>query len=226
MKGENPNPNFEKGRTPTRTQTLKTEPKPGSSGTWEITGIGKLDIIGRKIQIVGKFWEKIENFWCKFNRKIEFFIIFGKLLLKIEPSEKTLFFYNIFFGFGGRISPFPPGYAHEFGQMWPFRFWYIQFFVSFLEITKEFFQTRYLFKFLLRLTISVLKIFKEKVSIFPFSSRFFLSFPYVTEFQELCRGFTNFFENRMMRITFRRRITWQQNLLIKYSINKFNCHII
>ena len=32
---------------------------------------------------------------------MEFFIILENLLLKIEPSEITSFFYNNFFGFGG-----------------------------------------------------------------------------------------------------------------------------
>ena len=36
------------------------------------------------------------------------FYFFGNLLLKIEPSEITPFFFNNFFGLGGG---FPPGYA-------------------------------------------------------------------------------------------------------------------
>ena len=64
-------------------------------------------------EILGKFW----NFLIKMLRKIEFFIFFififfKNLLLKIELSEITPFFYNNFFGFGGGgISPLPLGYA-------------------------------------------------------------------------------------------------------------------
>ena len=57
---------------------------------------------GRKT-IYWKFWE---NFWWKFNRKMNFYFIFilENLLLKIEPSEITPLFYNNFFGFRG-LSP-------------------------------------------------------------------------------------------------------------------------
>ena len=53
---------------------------------------------GRKTQIVGKFWENFENFWWKFYRKLHFYFIFilENLLVKIEPSEITPFFYNNF----------------------------------------------------------------------------------------------------------------------------------
>ena len=69
-----------------------------------------------KTQIVGKFWENFEIFCWKFYRKIEFFILFyfyffiffENLLLKIELSEITPFFYNIFSVSGGRISPLSP----------------------------------------------------------------------------------------------------------------------
>ena len=33
------------------------------------------------------------------------------MLIKIELSEIAPFFYNNFFGIGGGVSPFPPGYA-------------------------------------------------------------------------------------------------------------------
>ena len=65
-------------------------------------------------QIVGKFWENFEIFWWTIYRKIEFFILFifififfENLLLKIELSEITPFFYNNLFGFGG-ISSLSP----------------------------------------------------------------------------------------------------------------------
>ena len=69
---------------------------------------------GRKTQIVWKFWEHFEIFWWKLYRKIEFFIFyfdffmfFENLLLKIEPSEITPFFYNIFSVSWG-VSPLSP----------------------------------------------------------------------------------------------------------------------
>ena len=69
--------------------------------------------LDQKTQIIGKFWENLQNFWWKFYRKIEFlfyffiiYYLFLNLLLKIEPSEITPFFYNNFFGLGGR--GFPP----------------------------------------------------------------------------------------------------------------------
>ena len=64
---------------------------------------------GQKTQMFGKFWEIFENFWWKFNGKIEFFSIFWEnLLLKIETSEITSFFYNNFFPVrGGGFNP-PP----------------------------------------------------------------------------------------------------------------------
>ena len=43
-----------------------------------------------------KFWENFENFWWEFYRKLIFIFILENLLLKIEPSEITPFFYNIF----------------------------------------------------------------------------------------------------------------------------------
>ena len=78
---------------------------------------------GRKTQIVVKFWENFEIFWYKFLRKMEilfflflFFIFFDNLLLKIELSEITPFFYNNFFGFGGGgISPLSPWLRPCFG---------------------------------------------------------------------------------------------------------------
>ena len=55
-------------------------------------------------------WEFLRKFW-NFYRKIEFFIfILENLLLKIQPSEITPFFYNNFFFFWGGVPP-PPGYA-------------------------------------------------------------------------------------------------------------------
>ena len=57
-------------------------------------------------QIVGKFWEKFDNFWRKFNRKIAFFIIFGKFVTKNKAFGNNTIFYNIF-RLRGWIPPFP-----------------------------------------------------------------------------------------------------------------------
>ena len=71
--------------------------------------------LDEKHKLVGNF-EKILKFFDENSLKMEFFIFlffFENLLLKIELSEITPFFYNNFFGFGeGRNSPpLPPGYA-------------------------------------------------------------------------------------------------------------------
>ena len=66
-----------------------------------------------KHKLLGNF-EKIlkffdENSLEKLNFLFLFFIFFENLLLKIELSGITLFFYNNFFGFGGGgISPLSP----------------------------------------------------------------------------------------------------------------------
>ena len=56
---------------------------------------------GRKAQIVGKFWENFNNFWWKFNRKIEFLIIFWKFLTKIIAFGNNTIFPRQFFQFRG-----------------------------------------------------------------------------------------------------------------------------
>ena len=73
--------------------------------------------LDEKHKLLGNF-DKILKFFDKNSlEKLNFlfFIFFENLLLKIELSEITPFFYNNFFGFfwgrGGGISPFPPGYA-------------------------------------------------------------------------------------------------------------------
>ena len=66
---------------------------------------------GRKNQIVGKFCEKFENFWWKFQRKIEFFIltyIFRKFPTKNRDFGNNTLFLQHFFGFGGCDFPIPP----------------------------------------------------------------------------------------------------------------------
>ena len=46
--------------------------------------------------------EKILKFFDKYSlEKLNFYLFLEKLLLKIEPSEMTSFFYNKFFNFGG-----------------------------------------------------------------------------------------------------------------------------
>ena len=66
-----------------------------------------------KPKLLGNF-EKILKFFDENSiEKLNFlfFYFFENLLLKIELSEITPFFYNNFFGFGGDFPPSPPGYA-------------------------------------------------------------------------------------------------------------------
>ena len=65
---------------------------------------------GGKTQRVPKFWENCENLWWKFYRKMESFIFYFLeiLLLQIEPSQLTPFFYNNSFGFVRDFPHFPP----------------------------------------------------------------------------------------------------------------------
>ena len=61
-----------------------------------------------KYKLLGNF-EKI----LKYLEKLNFFLFLEKLLLKIEPSEITSFFYNNFFQFGGggNVPCVPPAGA-------------------------------------------------------------------------------------------------------------------
>ena len=68
--------------------------------------------LGEKRKLLGNFEKILETFdencienWI-FILFLFLFLFFENLLLQIEPSEITPFFYNNFFGFGG-ISPFP-----------------------------------------------------------------------------------------------------------------------
>ena len=65
---------------------------------------------GRKTQIVGKFWENFENFWWKFYRKLDFYLIFIFICQKFVSTNRAFgnppFFYSNFFCFAG-ISPSP-----------------------------------------------------------------------------------------------------------------------
>ena len=68
--------------------------------------------LDEKPKLLGNF-EKIlkffdENSIEKLNFLFLLFIFFENLLLKIELSEITPFFYNTFFGFGGGEFPLPP----------------------------------------------------------------------------------------------------------------------
>ena len=68
--------------------------------------------LDEKHKLLGNF-EKILKFFDENSlEKLNFLYFFENLLLKIELSEITTFFYNNFFGFGGRdFPPSPPGYA-------------------------------------------------------------------------------------------------------------------
>ena len=73
----------------------------------------------RNFEKILKFFD--ENSIEKLNFLFFFifiFYFFENLLLKIELSEISPFFYNNFFGFGGG-SPFPPGYALAFNRKIP-----------------------------------------------------------------------------------------------------------
>ena len=67
---------------------------------------------GRKTQIVGKFWENFESFYWKFNRKIEFLIIFGNFVTQNRAFANTnIFSTTIFSVSGGGFQHSLPGYA-------------------------------------------------------------------------------------------------------------------
>ena len=71
-------------------------------------------VFGRKTQFGWEIFEKLlKKFLMKIQYKNGIFIYFReKLLLKIEPSEITPFFYNNFFRLGGGWTPpNPPAYA-------------------------------------------------------------------------------------------------------------------
>ena len=78
---------------------------------------------GQKIQCFGQFREYFKNFNYKFNWKIEFLTIFGKVLRKIGPAEITSFSYkkiSILADKGSLCSvPSPPplGDAYEMGKL-------------------------------------------------------------------------------------------------------------
>ena len=64
-----------------------------------------------KNAVFGNF-EKILKFFDENsieNLNLYFIFILENVLLKIELSEITPFFYNIFFGFRGEFPPFPLG---------------------------------------------------------------------------------------------------------------------
>ena len=60
---------------------------------------------GRKTHWLGKFSENFENFWWNINKNWIFIYFCENLLLKIETSEITSFFYNNFFRFWGVFEP-------------------------------------------------------------------------------------------------------------------------
>ena len=71
--------------------------------------------LGEKPKLLGNV-EKILNFFVENSIEkliLLLFIFFENLLLKIDLSEITPFFYNTFFGFGGgvEISPLSPPLA-------------------------------------------------------------------------------------------------------------------
>ena len=63
---------------------------------------------GRKVQIVGKFWENFEIFCSKFNRKIEFLTIFGIVVAKNIAFGNNIIFLQRIFLFHGDVPCVPP----------------------------------------------------------------------------------------------------------------------
>ena len=66
--------------------------------------------LGRKTQIVGKFWEIFDEISIEKLNFYFFIFSFKNLLLKIELSEITPFSTTIF-SVSGWFPPFPPAYA-------------------------------------------------------------------------------------------------------------------
>ena len=52
------------------------------------------------LELLGMF-EKTLNVLMKFDRKIEFYLFLEMLMLKVQPSEITTFFYKNYFNFAG-----------------------------------------------------------------------------------------------------------------------------
>ena len=73
---------------------------------------------GRKLQIVGKFWQKYGNFWWKFNRKIAFLSILGKVVAKNRAFGNNIIFLQQFFSGSGGLNPQPPCVRHCFLRIW------------------------------------------------------------------------------------------------------------
>ena len=74
---------------------------------------------GQKTQIVGQFWENFENFWWKFNWKIEFYYDFWKTEIKRKTESffafgnKTIFLQQFFRLLEGIFPPPPPKSTYD-----------------------------------------------------------------------------------------------------------------
>ena len=66
--------------------------------------------LDEKYKVLGNFEKILKFFDINSLEKLNFYLCLEKLLLKIEPSEITSFFYNNFFNFGGGGNV-PPGGA-------------------------------------------------------------------------------------------------------------------
>ena len=71
--------------------------------------------LDEKRKIFGKFEKILKDFDENSIENVNFYFIFilENLLVKIEPSEITPFFYNNCFSVSGGCPPIPPGYALE-----------------------------------------------------------------------------------------------------------------
>ena len=71
-----------------------------------------------KYKLLGNFEKTLKFFVKNSLEKLHFYLFLEKLLLKIEPSEITSFFYNNFFNFGGGRSLCFPLAAPMIGEFW------------------------------------------------------------------------------------------------------------
>ena len=60
-----------------------------------------------KNNCLGEFWENFENFWWKFNGKIEFYLFLGRFVDKNRNFGNNIIFLQQFFPVRGGVEPLP-----------------------------------------------------------------------------------------------------------------------
>ena len=70
----------------------------------------------KKHKLLGNFEKIVKIFDENSIEKLNFIIFIGNMLLKIEPSEITQFFYNNVSAWGGGFPPTPPKSAYDIGR--------------------------------------------------------------------------------------------------------------